>query len=184
MADFKHQMYRHLHSARQWLTRAEEAFDKDSDIQGELNLFLAQAELQHLQEVKKSPRRRYFLLRHGTALLLAVLLTATTGMGGYWWMSHREVAKPAPFSAQEVRMPNKPSYTGEQVASPVPPKEAVAVNNPVAEKPQTAKSAAAKDIPTDSVRQEEQMHQTVKVSVSPDEKQKLIREAGKSLRGQ
>ena len=182
MADFKHQMYRHLHSARQWLTRAEEAFDKDSDIQGELNLFLAQAEIKHLQEVKQSPRQRYFLLRHGTVLLLAMFITAT-GMGGYLWMSHRQATKPAPFSAQEVNIPNKP-YTGGQVASPVPPKETAVVNNTAPEKVQAGKSAAAKEIPTNSVRQEEQMHQTDKVSVSPDEKQKLIREAGKSLRGQ
>jgi hypothetical protein len=32
MADFKQRMSRHLQSARQWLTRAEESIDKESDI--------------------------------------------------------------------------------------------------------------------------------------------------------
>lgn len=184
MADFKHQMYRHLRSARQWLTRAEEAFDKDSDIQGELNLFLAQAELQQLKEVKRSRqwRYKYFLLRHGLALFLAVTVTAA-GMGGYWWFHQQKETKPVPFSAQETNLPVKP-VEREKVEKPAS-KEAAAPNAVQTMPQPTTTVVVTKEVPAVSVSQEaDNPRQTDKVSLPSDEKQKLIRAAGKSLRGQ
>lgn len=40
----------HIKSARQWLERAERAFDEESPARGELDLILARAEVQHAQE--------------------------------------------------------------------------------------------------------------------------------------
>ena len=76
MAEQNDKKTKHLRSARQWLTRAEESFDKDRDVRGELNLFLAQAELQHAQETSQTRGwlRKYPALRHGLAAIVAVTL--------------------------------------------------------------------------------------------------------------
>lgn len=81
----------HIKSARQWLERAEQAFDAESPTRGELDLILARAEVQHAQEKRSSPfalpsRLLVNVFRHkkilGVALggiLLGVPLISYTG---------------------------------------------------------------------------------------------------------
>ena len=72
----KTQLCHRLATARQWLHQAEESFGKKQEVQGELNLFLAQAELQHVREGRKLPfwlQPRWGWQR--MAMAFAVLLT-------------------------------------------------------------------------------------------------------------
>src|SRR5690349_18195559 len=105
MADFKGHMFRHLRSARVWLTRAEESFDKDSNIRGELDLFLAQAQLQHARETSlhRQGRPGSPLLRQALSFGFAALIVAAS-IGAYWGLSERNVAVPIPLAAQEVKV--------------------------------------------------------------------------------
>jgi hypothetical protein len=182
MADFKRQMFRHLRSARQWLARAEESFDKDSNIRGELDLLLAQAELQHVREANSSRqwRYKYPLIRHALSAALATTILAA-GIGFYWWSSERDIAVPIPLAAQEPKSVPAVKAAVESAASqvrveepaPATPVVISAVSSPINVQP------AAVSAKNERLRQVEQED-----LLPPDELQKVIRAAGKSLRGQ
>lgn len=181
MADFKQRISRNLRSARQWLTRAEEAFNRDQDIRGELDLLLAQAELQHAREQQRLRqwRYKYPLLRHSLALVLAVSIVAG-GAGAYWWLQRQEAAIPIPLA-----MPQPRPAAGEQTAPVVREQP-----RPENAKPVTAAAQPATEPPkqAEAVRQEPAVKEARPgghdVNLPPEEIQKLIRAAGKSLRGQ
>ena len=194
MAEAKKHMNRHLRSARQWLTKAEEAFDQDHDVRGELDLLLAQAELQHVKE-KKATRRwafTYPLLRHGLAIVAAVFVAAAGLGGAYWFLHEQERAIPIPLAIEQqpikAVLPEQSAPVSGKTSQQVPasahhpteeltPVRAVAVETtrPSAVK---AKEAASppKAVEAEAVETEAQLR--------PDEMHKLIRAAAKSLRGQ
>ncbi|AIF53779.1 hypothetical protein [Pelosinus sp. UFO1] len=185
MADLKKNIDQHLRSAKGWLTKAEEAFDKEKDIRGELDLMLAQAELQHVKEANRSMRWRYkyIALRHGVALLCAAVMAI--GLSGlYWWNHQSESVVPVPL-VEKSSLP---------VESKIPWNSKAEPNPPVLKEPEE-KAVVKEDIPpVRKVTTNNVVSQTKKsepssqgessVSVSPDEMQKLVRAAGKSLRGQ
>ncbi len=199
MADFKKNMLRRLRSARQWLTRAEEAFDKDRDIRAELDLMLAEAELQHAREAHKSRhwKYKYSLVGHSAALTLAMVI-AVAGLGGaYWWLNGRQTSSPVPMAVQEgVRQPvqqadsqNEPSGKPSAPAAPAVQSVATVAAVPHTEPKAPAAVAPAKD-QTGSQAIESRIRDhgesqpaEKEVTLTPDEMQKLVRAAGKSLRG-
>jgi hypothetical protein len=66
---------RRIRSVKSWLSRAEKNFDAADDMRGELNLLLAEAELQRLRETegKESARRRHII---AAAAALAIALAS------------------------------------------------------------------------------------------------------------
>jgi hypothetical protein len=189
MAEAKQQMNRHLRSARQWLSNAEKAFDKDHDVRGELDLLLAQAELQHAKEVKSTGpwRLKSLLLQHGLALGLAVTV-ATVGVGGAYWLLHeRDRAIPIPLAGkqQQVVVPAAPLTVEaivrpKQPIIPVKPKETQTADDSVMPAQPAKLPAIAPQEPDN--RPSQQIGK--EMQLPPDEMQKLIRAAGKSLRGE
>lgn len=181
MADIKQRISRNLRSARQWLTRAEEAFNRDQGIRGELDLLLAQAELQHAREQHRLRqwRYKYPLLRHGLALVLAVSVAAG-GAGAYWWLQRQEAAIPIPLATLEPRPAavEKTAPQGQEQPRPEIAKPVTVAAQPAIESPK----------PAATVRQEPAVKEARPgghdVNLPPEEIQKLIRAAGKSLRGQ
>ncbi len=55
---------------KNWLTRAEENFNNQNNLQGEINLLLAQAEMEHLKEKKKINLKKYILINIVALILL------------------------------------------------------------------------------------------------------------------
>ncbi len=186
MAHFKKNIYQHLSSAKKWLTKAEEAFDKERDVRGELNLMLAQAELQHVKEVSRSKhwRHKYAALRHGVALACAALMAV--GLGGvYWWTSKPNSVVPVPLVKMvtiPVESKIQSSSNGGQI-SPVTIKqeEKTVVLNEVIPPVKNETAAVPSVI---SQKKKSESSQQVEPAISPDEMQKLVRAAGKTLRGQ
>jgi hypothetical protein len=182
MSDLKQHMYQHLRSAKEWLTKAEDAFDKQHDVRAELDLMLAQAELQHVKEANRSQqwRYKYAVFRHGVALTLAVFMAVAAG-GVYWWTTKPELAVPVPLVGQTSLPAEKATNI---VVNTVPNKIPAENNLPV----QQAANQLVTPLPSkaEQVRQPQQPHQQPEtaVIVSSDEMQKLVRAAGKSLRGQ
>lgn len=185
MARLKQHMYQHLRSAKEWLTKAEEAFDKQHDIRAELDLMLAQAELQHAKEANRSRqwRYKYVVFRHGMALLLA-LFVVMGGGGLYWWATRPipTVPAPEPLTAQihspVEATPKVEETTPVTTTTAVPSKKEVPLQQAVTEQ-ETPKPS--KIIPAS---QPEPVTYQAPVVVSENEMQKLVRAAGKSLRGQ
>ena len=60
-------------SVKRWLEKAEKSYSNHKELTGEMNLIMAQAEMQRLKEVRGTSPRRKWLLRGG-ALAVAGLL--------------------------------------------------------------------------------------------------------------
>lgn len=73
MAKSDKYMAEHVRSAKIWLERAERSFDSQSDIKGELNLMLAEAEMKNLRK-KKTNRRYKSFVTAGVAVVVAAVL--------------------------------------------------------------------------------------------------------------
>ena len=178
MSGSKHHIARNLESAKVWIDQAEQSFQKDSDVRGELNLLLAQAELQRVREVNSSRRWRWKfpLLRHGLALVLAMVAVAG---GWYWWEGQTVQPQKVPV-ADQAAMPTPqplPAVPSKEI-SPVPVQ--VVATDRMEQKETTTKSIAAEP----SQSEANVPNRDSEVRLAPDEMQKLIRAAGKSLRGQ
>ena len=185
MAQIKQHMYQHLRSAKDWLTKAEEAFAKQHDVRAELDLMLAQAELQHAKEVNRSRqwRYKYILLRHGVALTLAMFMAVT--MGGVYWWTTRPVVAPVPLTVQPkspVELAPKTQMVVTPQVPPVATPAEVQVQVPVQQIVKEQEMQKPSKVVQSS--QVEQSHAQVPVVLSENEVQKLVRAAGKSLRGQ
>lgn len=202
MADLKQNMLRRLRSARQWLTRAEEAYGKDRDIRAELDLMLAEAELQHAKEARRPHRWKVSFISHSAALTAAMVITVAGLGGAYWWLNpggHRMNVS-APLAAQDANRPTAlagqqaPPVHNESSVKPVAPAPDTAAQ-PVASvshgEPKTPTAAAAPirepnppQMTENRIRDNEESKPAEKeVTLTPDEMQKLVRAAGKSLRG-
>lgn len=67
----------HVRAAREWLGRAEDSLEQEDHIRGDLDVMLAQAELQRAQETEEGRVRRRWLgrlLPAGAAALVAALV--------------------------------------------------------------------------------------------------------------
>jgi hypothetical protein len=184
-------MYQHLRSAKDWLTKAEEAFDKEHDVRAELDLMLAQAELQHVKEVSRSRqwRYKYVLFRHSMACTLAMLMTVAIG-GVYWWTNKPPVVMPPAVAIEQVTVPTPTVAKVEASALPimVPKEESMPIEQVTSSSSSTpVVQNKNMELPkAEAPRQLARTRQPVEqpVIVSTDEMQKLVRAAGKSLRGQ
>ena len=54
---------KHISAARDWLGRAESSMDKENSLRGDLDVMLAQAELQRAQETKFGHGWRKWIIR-------------------------------------------------------------------------------------------------------------------------
>lgn len=186
MRDSKHHIARNLESAKVWIDQAEQSFKKDSDVRGELSLLLAQAELQRVREVNSSRRwhLKFPLLRHALALTLAI---AAVAGGWYWWEGQTVQPPQKVIIADQTTAPSPqplPVLSGKEN----PPAVSNVVAKPPAQVPSTdriEKSEDVKSIQAEPSQSEANVpNRDSEVRLAPDEMQKLIRAAGKSLRGQ
>lgn len=202
MADIKKNIAKSIRSARQWLAHAEDSFGNDRDIRGELDLLLAQAELQRVREAKRSGqwKTRFSLFSHGLALGLALFI-AVAGLGGAYWWVHTQKAVPVPLVTQNATSVGKP--VGNTVPSPEVKQQQADMpstnfNEPLVGEQTKNPTATTRGTGEKSLSQQSQpAHSVVSqdasehdrpaektINLPPDEMQKLIRAAGKSLRGQ
>lgn len=74
MAEDRERLCAHIRAARDWLGRAESSLERENDVQGDLSLMLAEAELQRARETQRKKRLVQFL-----APMLALILV----LGGF-----------------------------------------------------------------------------------------------------
>ena len=60
-------------SVKRWLEKAENSYSNHKELTGEMNLIMAQAEMQRLKEVRGTSRRRKWLLRGGALAVAGAL---------------------------------------------------------------------------------------------------------------
>ncbi|EGO62950.1 hypothetical protein [Acetonema longum] len=186
MADGNKPMSHHLRSARQWLTKAEESFDNDRQVSGELNLLLAQAELEHVKEVNREQRiKKYSLLLHGLALTVAVCFTVV-GFYAYGLLDEPRQPTPIPAGETSVKSVLQADFApnGIQTQQPI----ASARQTPATD---LRAAGAAVKLPPDNRQVNERMSlsgQGIAPAKSPvlsrEEMRQIIQAADKSLRGE
>lgn len=144
----------HVRSAKVWLEKAEQSFNSQSDIQGELNLMLAEAEMKNLRKQKRRTLgKRIVAVTAGVFILLV-------GTSAFLALRHQpEPALPPPLQTMPAAPPteappppgnsNVPLAPLSMQAVPVTMPEAQTVPEPASPPPPapTAASAAPVDTP-------------------------------------
>ena len=166
----------HIRAAREWLGRAEDSLARENDVQGDLKLMLAKAELAHVGQCHRS-RQLLVWGRRIAALLVAAGLAA-----GLFWAPAADIAENVP-PQQEQTGASPPAALQTPVqqpekAAPQPQEPAAAPIAPAAPQPAPEKAAPpaadreAVTVPAPQVK-----------NALPDEaKQQLMQSAGKILR--
>lgn len=170
-------------SVKRWLEKAENSYSNHKELTGEMNLIMAQAEMQRLKEVRGTSPRRKWLLRGGALAVAGLLFLGASLLKDSLFpppvpaksaqtvvTTSPETPKPveeAVQKAEEVPAPVETVMT-EQVETKQAPevtKAAPAVSTPV---PAPIKAAAPKPAAP---------------ALSDQEIQRVVGEAGRALRG-
>ena len=170
-------------SVKRWLEKAEKSYSNHKELTGEMNLIMAQAEMQRLREVRGTSPRRKWRLRGGALAVAGLLFLGASLLKDSLFPSpvpakpaqtvvttSPETPKPveeAVQKAEEVPAPVETVMT-EQVETkqaPEAPKAAPVVSTPV---PAPIKVAAPKPAAP---------------ALSDQEIQRVVGEAGRALRG-
>ena len=159
-----------IQATKQWLTRAEEHFDRNAPVRGEMDLLLAEAELRSTLEKSQSRPRRFKLswLHQGMAFGLAAI-TVVIGAGVAWWWQPERV-ETTPLQAISVAIPVLQAQT-QNISTAPPPKQETP--------PEAAVDAT---IPRQEVKSIDKSVSR-EPSVSQEEMKRLVQTAGMSLRG-
>lgn len=163
-----------IQAVKHWLNRADEHFDGNASVRGEMDLLLAEAELRSTREKLQSGagKMRTNWFRQGIAFAIAAVMVAT-GMGGawWWWQDIRTESVPPVVAASPV-LPVQPIMAPAHTISAAPIEQPVP--RPVAAVDSMSPGQEVKSATRPPNREQ---------SVSQDEMKRLIQTAGHSLRG-
>ena len=171
MSKVKKKINTHLKAAQRWLGQAEKSFEDDCDLRGELDLMLAQAEFQHINELRSTNNRnykkRFYLAVASITIFLSVFSHTKLIVDGDFKknvvITSKVIEEPVVEAKVKtelneiVSVENKGSLTKDQ-------QEVVTVSHV---------NQSAKTINKDEAK-----------LLNSQELQKLMREAGQSLRGE
>ncbi len=120
----------HVRSAKKWLEKAEKSFDNQATVQGELNLMLAEAEMENLR--KKRGKRKW--LQAAVAAMLCLLCLV-----GTLWLKRPTMTEP--------NMPIEKTAAKAAVPALPKPMPTMPAEDTVADDKQEASSAVPDTVP-------------------------------------
>jgi hypothetical protein len=194
MGELKSKMVNHVRSAQKWLHRAEVAFESEKDTRGKLDLMLANAEMQHLHE-SAIKGKSFSLIKQAVAFSCAAVLFSSGIGGAYFYFHHKALQQENPIQTAEGKL-WLPIATTPQVFLEPSLSAPQNISNAIAENTHAVAVIPSSPQPTSSPSPKEESarvqvspltadrENVVSQIVRPEEMQKLIRAAGKSLRGQ
>ena len=159
-----------IRAAKHWLTRAEQHFDLNAPVRGQMDLLLAEAELRSTRETVNSHSSWFNLswrLQLVALSLAAILVVA--GISSAWWVDAKGTEAPAP---QTITPPVPIAASPVQHNSTAPFR--------MAETPAT--TAVDATISTQEVKRTEKST-APEAALSSEEMKRLIQTAGQTLRG-
>lgn len=160
-----------VETARRWLEQAEHSFHDETPLKGELNLLLAQAEMQKLREDHGMSRQWQHWQR---ALALVTVLVMVSGFG-WWWQKDDDAPAPVTAPATVVKtVPLEPSATWPQPTVSQASQQASAVSAAVPETREPVAHAVPPPVKTAPAKST--------VTLAPDEMQSVVSDAAKVLR--
>ena len=186
-----------VQAVKKWLEKAESSYSKHKDITGEINLIMAQAEMQRLKETRR-PSSFYRWGLRGCAMIIAVGLFFG---GSYLYRSITEESAPRTASIEMVQKDTPVSTVTalpEKIEKPEkesvePEKDTVTVSRPVETELVHATTEVVTpqkaSMPTPTVTTVEAPPPTAAPArpapaLSEKEIQSVVGEAGRTLRGQ
>ncbi len=186
MTDQRGRKTHHIRAAQRWLGKAESSLEDRNDIQGDLKLMLARAELSRVEEAPRTARLKRWvrrLLPAAAALVIAGAFLLPLPQAGEA-VPESASAVPRQESVDRVSAPAQTEPAATSVTSEpavLPEKNPVPVTRAEESSalPKTAEPAPASAESAASVPQQTPV-QTARVPSA--DKQKLMQSAGKALR--
>ena len=167
-----------IRNARASLDNAERSFRSNQEVRGELDLMLAEAELENLRQ-KRAPV--FSWTRHTLALCLAVMILAAGGLG-WWWAS--AYGGNTTNAAGRQALPAVAETAGPAVRNPVPakdePRSVTVVSASAAEQRPALTQETARN-PADASGSLAQERENRNVTLSSSQMRQLIRSGKQEL---
>lgn len=158
-------------SVKRWLDKAENSYSNNKDISGELNLMMAQAEMQRLKETHPHEKAKKWGIRLSAMAAAAVLFIGFSNLFSANADKSPVISRETTVSKEEVpKVPEVPEDKNLVLSETVQP--AVAATE----------SSNTDPVPTKSIQTEAPA--PVLPVMSQSEIQSVIGEAGRALRGQ
>lgn len=170
-------------SVKRWLEKAENSYSNHKELTGEMNLIMAQAEMQRLKEVRGTSPRRKWLLRGG-ALAVAGLLFLGASLLKDSLFPPPVPAKPAQTVVTTSPKTPKPVEEAVQKAEEVPAPVETVMTEQVETKqaPEALKAAPVVSTPVPAPIKAA-APKPAAPALSDQEIQRVVGEAGRALRG-
>lgn len=182
MSNKRQAVRNHITAAKTWLSQAENSIDKENDIRSDLDLMLAQAELQRAQETKQ--RRLWLLwLKRLAPLGAAILVGAAYVLFLRPELAGRQPETPIPAAAETEVPPGDPILAQpiQEQAAPVPEEAGGAAAQPEKGTEHAVQQPTAQG-PLEAALTGQPAASAAKPAVPDAELQKLMQHAGKTLR--
>ena len=168
-------------SVKRWLEKAENSYSNHKELTGEMNLIMAQAEMQRLKEVRGTSPRRKWLLRGGALAVAGALFLGASFLKDSFFapastpVRSVETVEEADKKAEEVPSVSAETVTTEPVETD-PPKPDPEVAAP-------AKAAPVVMTPAPVPVEVSAVTKPEVPALSDQEIQRVVGEAGRALRG-
>ena len=155
-------------SVKKWLDKAENSYLNNKDISGELNLMMAQAEMQRLKETHPHEKAKRWGIRLSAMAAAAVLFIGFSNL----------------FSANADKSPviSRETTVSKEEVPKVPEDKNLVLSETVQPTVAATESSNTDPIPTKSIQTEAPA--PVLPVMSQSEIQSVVGEAGRALRGQ
>ncbi len=173
-----------VRSARKWLERAEQSFDSRSDIRGELNLMLAEAEMKNLRKNHGAGLRPKGKIALAAGLILAgaglwLAVTEQSGGSAVPPLTAKRISVEAPFEqAAAEQTGTGAAPPGQDAAVSLPYGEDTGIDNSLSQP--DAADTVQDDVP--AVSAEQRVPPAVQV-LTEAQIQRAVQDARHSLRG-
>ena len=179
-----------VQAVRKWLEKAEHSYSSHKEITGEINLIMAQAEMQRLNETHKNSKVRRWMMR-GAAMGAAFAIFL--GVNAFWSLMEPKAEEPgspvqivineSPTQAKEETEITVPAGEDKSLSASVSPETVEAAPAPSYSAP-VEEAAPVSPVEAPAVRSTPAPQAAPRPALSDKEIQSVVGEAGRALRGQ
>lgn len=179
-------------SVKRWLEKAENSYSNHKELTGEMNLIMAQAEMQRLKEVRGTSPRRKWLLRGGALAVAGLLFLGASFLKDNFFapastpVRSVETAVTTPdATVAPVEEADKKNEEVLPVSAETVTTEPMETNpsKPIPEAASPAKAAPAVSTPVPAPEKASAVMKPAVPALSDQEIQSVVGEAGRALRG-
>ena len=179
-------------SVKRWLEKAENSYSNHKELTGEMNLLMAQAEMQRLKEVRGTSPRRKWLLRGGALAVAGLLFLGASFLKDNFFVPASTPVRPVETAVTTPDAAVVPVEEADKKTEEILPVSAETVtaepmetnpSKPTPEAASPAKAAPAVSTPVPAPVKASAVMKPAVPALSDQEIQSVVGEAGRALRG-